>query len=118
MAAIKNIRKKKMIAQEGKCYYCNLPMWDNVSVTAQSLQCGAKAPLKALRCTAEHLQPRSEGGMNTVENIVAACLYCNSSRHRRKLPLSPTMHRRHVQKRMAEGRWLTTQFASWSSVQG
>lgn len=28
MTALKNIRRRKMLAQEGRCYYCGLPMWD------------------------------------------------------------------------------------------
>ena len=30
--------------------------------------------------TAEHLVPRSKGGRNTKDNIVAACLRCNQTR--------------------------------------
>ncbi len=105
MGALKNIRRKKMIAQGGRCYYCDLLMWDDAATTAPRAQ-RTKAAMKGLRCTAEHLHPRSEGGRNTADNIVAACWYCNNRRHRRKLPLSPEAHRQHVQQRMAAGRWL------------
>ena len=114
MGALKNIRKKKMIAQRGRCYYCDLPMWDDAAAAVPREHSRMKMPLKALRCTAEHLHPRSEGGVNTAGNIVAACLYCNNQRHRRKRPLSPEAHRQRVQKRMAGGKWLSAQFASWS----
>jgi 5-methylcytosine-specific restriction endonuclease McrA len=114
MGALKNIRRKKMIAQGGRCYYCDLPMWDNASSSVPQKYRRTKVALKFLRCTAEHLHPRSEGGGNTVGNIVAACFYCNNQRHRRKWPLSPEAHRQHVQQRMAAGRWLTAQFATWS----
>lgn len=116
MGTLKNIRKKKMIAQGGRCFYCDLPMWDDTPSTVSRENCrGSVIPLKALRCTAEHLNPRSEGGVDTTGNIVAACFYCNNQRHRRKRPLSPDAHRQRVQQRMAAGKWLTTQFASWSS---
>ena len=35
-----------------------------------------------LRCTAEHLIARCEGGIVCTDNIVAACFYCNQ--HRRQ----------------------------------
>ena len=28
MKALKNLRRKKMLAQGGRCFYCDLPMWD------------------------------------------------------------------------------------------
>ncbi|MBB1493197.1 HNH endonuclease [Paracoccus sp. MC1854] len=109
MKALKKIRRMKMMAQGGRCYYCGLPMWDDgIAPVAQAHSRSGLLP-RMLRCTAEHLQPRSEGGANTAENIVAACLYCNNSRHRKKHPLSPAAHRAHVRHRMASGRWLATQ---------
>ncbi|WP_415256241.1 HNH endonuclease [Sulfitobacter sp.] len=104
-----------MLEQRGRCYYCDLPMWDEVAAKVSRKHTRIRAALKALRCTAEHLHPRSEGGANTAGSIVAACLYCNTHRHRRKCPLSPEAHREHVQRRMASGRWLAAQFASWSA---
>lgn len=95
-----------MIAQGGRCYYCGLPMWDNAasaSFKSAHIKIGS---LPQLRCTAEHLHARSEGGKDLPANIVAACLYCNRSRHRAKLPLSAEAYRDHVRKRMAAGRWL------------
>lgn len=104
---LKAIRRKKMIAQGGRCWYCGLPMWE-----AEQARARGEAPPRALRCTAEHLHPRGEGGADTADNIVAACLFCNNQRHRRKSPRSPEEHRRHVQQRMAAGRWLATQGAT------
>jgi len=34
-----------------------------------------------LKCTAEHLIARKDGGPDTDENIVAACDFCNQARH-------------------------------------
>lgn len=106
MGALKHIRKKKMIAQEGRCHYCGLPMWEDDEATASPSGTGKKPGPRQLRCTAEHLHARSEGGGNSPDNIVAACWYCNSHRHRRKSPPSPEAYRLHVQQRMAAGRWL------------
>jgi 5-methylcytosine-specific restriction endonuclease McrA len=109
MKALKNMRRKKMLAQGGRCFYCDLPMWDEALDPCLPISCRSTGLPKILRCTAEHLHPRSEGGANTSDNIVAACWYCNNSRHRRKRPLSPEAHRAHVQQRMAAGRWLAAQ---------
>jgi 5-methylcytosine-specific restriction endonuclease McrA len=34
-----------------------------------------------LRCTAEHVKARCNGGKDNASNIVAACLACNRGRH-------------------------------------
>ena len=109
MGALKNIRRTKMLAQEGRCYYCGLPMWDDTPNDCPAADCRRNRQPKPLRCTAEHLLPRSEGGADTPENIVAACLFCNQRRHRAKCPKSPEAHRTHVRRRMAAGRWLAAQ---------
>ena len=64
--------------QGGKCFYCGLRMWLN----------SQKGP-SLLRCTAEHLKARSEGGSDGPSNIVAACWHCNHTRHKCKHPLDP-----------------------------
>ncbi|WP_412174938.1 HNH endonuclease signature motif containing protein [Albidovulum sediminicola] len=86
-------------------------MWDCAFDPAAQARIKSGPLPKILRCTVEHLHPRSEGGVNTAENIVAACWYCNNLRHRRKHPRSPEAHRAHVQKRMAAGRWLAAHFS-------
>ena len=113
MKALKKLRRMKMLSQGGRCFYCGLPMWDEALYPCLPLSCRSGELPKTLRCTAEHLHPRSEGGANTADNIVAACLFCNNSRHRRKRPLSPEAHRAHVQQRMAAGQWLAAQVAAW-----
>jgi 5-methylcytosine-specific restriction endonuclease McrA len=98
------------MAQGGRCYYCGLPMWDDVVEAASSQRnYQTRRTPKSLRCTAEHLHARSDGGRDTDENIVAACWYCNSRRHKRKRPPTPEEHRAYVQKRMAAGKWLLAQ---------
>jgi hypothetical protein len=51
------------------CYWCRLPMLP------------ADHPDSRLRCTADHVQPRSEGGRTTAANVVAAHRLCNAGRH-------------------------------------
>ena len=53
------------------------------------------------QCTAEHLVARCDGGKNTASNIVAACRECNSTRHRRNVPLSPLRWKKVRMKRAA-----------------
>jgi 5-methylcytosine-specific restriction endonuclease McrA len=114
MGALKHIRRKKMIAQGGRCFYCGLPMWDDATATALQVSATVHPAPKMLRCTAEHLHARSDGGGNSPDNIVAACWHCNNLRHRRKRPLSPEAYRTHVQQRMAAGKWVAARFASGS----
>lgn len=106
MGKLSNIRRTKMLAQGGRCYYCDLPMWDPEMDPAVPEICQAPPLRKYLRCTAEHLHPRSDGGADAPTNIVAACWYCNTRRHHRKEPPSPDAHRARVRERMANGKWL------------
>ena len=55
------LRRHACRAQGGVCFYCHRPMGREV--------------------TAEHLRARMDGGSHTLENIVAACRYCNHQRH-------------------------------------
>ena len=32
MGTLKNIRRTKMLAQQGRCYYCGLKMWMSPSI--------------------------------------------------------------------------------------
>lgn len=112
MGALKNIRKKKMIEQGGRCYYCGLVMWENALEPIAQARSRSAASLWLLQCTAEHLHPRSEGGADTADNIVAACWFCNSRRHRQKQPPAPEDYRAYVQRRMGKGRWLAAQLAT------
>jgi 5-methylcytosine-specific restriction endonuclease McrA len=107
MGTLKHIRRTKMIAQGGRCYYCGLPIWDEAVGAESGASAAEKLAPKSLRCTAEHLHARSEGGGNQAHNIVAACWYCNTRRHRAKRPLAPEAYRLLVQQRMAAGKWLS-----------
>jgi 5-methylcytosine-specific restriction endonuclease McrA len=87
-------RHLAFVQQGGKCIYCEMPMWLNAPEGA-----------KPLRCTAEHLIPRSEGGSDGPGNIVAACAKCNHTRHRQKTPPQPMAYKARVWTRMKQGRW-------------
>ncbi|WP_366856998.1 HNH endonuclease [Methylophaga sp.] len=57
------------------------------------------------KCTGEHLIAFYEGGASNQSNIVAACYYCNSRRHKPKEPLSPERYKQKVLRRMRSGKW-------------
>lgn len=93
--------------QGGRCYYCESPMWttDPASFAAQYRI--ATSHTRQFRCTGEHLKERQHGGDDSTANVVAACDYCNRTRHRHR-PLnapSPTDYKRRVQKGVARGTW-------------
>jgi 5-methylcytosine-specific restriction endonuclease McrA len=89
--------------QGGRCYYCGLPM----------LLDGQKGPPQ-LRCTAEHLTAHSEGGKAGQANIVAACLHCNRTRHKRKRPPEPDRYRAEVRRRVERGAWVPAPVRAWA----
>jgi 5-methylcytosine-specific restriction endonuclease McrA len=104
---IVRLRADRMGDQAGHCYYCRQPMWQGDDPSAFCSRHGV-TPKRAVhfRCTAEHLMPLSEGGGTKRENIVAACRFCNVTRHRAKRPKDPAAYLAHVQNRLARGRWL------------
>ncbi|MRR11413.1 hypothetical protein EG835_02785 [bacterium] len=108
------VRKRLSAAarQDYRCYYCGLPMWDSDPARFLRTFRVPKGLLAQLRCTAEHLHARSAGGTDRSDNLVAACAYCNSHRHRALRPLPPEQFRAYVRRRMAKGRWLAARIPS------
>lgn len=101
------LQKARLLAftyQNHRCYYCGFPMWLN-SLKELPLPRGYKGILPRLKCTAEHLIARQDGGGDSRDNIVAACHWCNQKRHSRYRPLDPVRYRQHVQKRVGKGAW-------------
>lgn len=101
MSKLRTLRSQAFQAQHGKCYYCGCQMW-----TPSPNDPRPKRRLNArFRCTAEHLVARQDGGKGVRTNIVAACLFCNSNRHKAKRPLAPHAYRVRVQRRIAKAKW-------------
>ena len=72
------IPKNRLLAfgkQEGRCFYCGAPMWLEKKREFAAKHRITKKLAKRLRCTAEHLIARQDGGTDERENIVAAYLY-------------------------------------------
>jgi 5-methylcytosine-specific restriction endonuclease McrA len=92
-------------SQSGRCYYCNLPMWQD-HPEQFALRFGITlSQSKQFQCTAEHLLARQDGGPTSWSNIVAACLFCNQKRHQRKIALNPVKHKERVKKRISIQKW-------------
>lgn len=98
-------RHSAFIKQSGKCYYCNFPMWESDPASYAVKHNVTLAQTKLLKCSAEHLLPLTDGGLDQAENIVAACIWCNRKRHARKSAPSPKEYRHLVQQRLSRGRW-------------
>lgn len=99
------IRHSAFVCQSRRCYYCNVPMWETDPAAFAVKYRVPPGLLARLRCTAEHLTPRGEGGADSKQNIVAACYHCNSTRHKTRMPMEPERYRLHVQRRTAKGKW-------------
>ena len=102
---IPKIRFDAFQRQGGNCYYCGQPMWLSHAKQFAKQHRITQVEAKKHRCTAEHLIARQDGGTNTSSNIVAACVYCNSRRHRTSEALDPPEYQIHVQKCLLRGEW-------------
>lgn len=112
----KSLNKPRNVAaekQRGKCYYCEQPMWTgNPELFAEKYSISLRQA-KRFQCTGEHLIPHKDGGGLKQRNIVAACLYCNQRRHRRKAELNPSDYSDLVRKRLKMGRWHCSILIAW-----
>jgi len=112
--SIKNKRHAAYVAQSCRCFYCTAPMWEG-GPDQFALKYGITLrQARLLCCTAEHLTPRSEGGSNAAENIAAACLHCNRTRHRAHKPLASHAYLRLVRSRVREAAGCRTGWRGWS----
>jgi 5-methylcytosine-specific restriction endonuclease McrA len=103
--SLKNVAAKAFDLQNGRCFYCDSPMWRGDSSKHQNSLRISSAQAKWFQCTGEHLVPHSEGGSSGADNIVAACQFCNLQRHRMRVPPRPEQFRQFVQKRVLARRW-------------
>lgn len=98
-------RSKAFARQQGRCFYCQFPMWlAQPDEFASSLGI-TKADASRFQCTAEHLVARQDGGGNSSKNIVAACRFCNNTRHKIPSAPNPTAYRARVSERLTKGKW-------------
>lgn len=114
---LKNLRKQAAEQQGWRCFYCRLPMWETHPqgfIVHYGLSTGLA---KRFRCTAEHVEARSDGGKDVAANIVAACLFCNTTRHKAKHPVDAAKHASIVRSRLAKGKWHPPQVTAAFSEQ-
>ncbi len=104
MPKLQRLRTQAFISQHGHCTYCGLVMWLESPDELKPLGLRPKTAAP-MRCTAEHLVARQDGGKDVEGNIAAACWLCNSRRHKRKTPPDPDAYRSFVQGRVAKGKW-------------
>ena len=103
-----NIPKKRLAAfnkQLGRCYYCRSLMWLTNRKEFAKKNNLSKLEANRFQCTAEHLLARCDGGKDDSKNIVAACHFCNNSRHRKKTPLDFDNYKLYVTRRLKKGKW-------------
>ncbi len=108
--SLKAKRVRAYNSQNGRCYYCEIQMWLNDPQDHYLRSSVSSAGMVRIRCTAEHVQARSDGGSNAKENIVAACWFCNQARHRRPRPVNSQAFRAFVKSRMRAQKWHPAQF--------
>lgn len=104
MPKLQRLRTHAYHAQQGRCCYCGVPMWIQSPEELCALGLRLRTA-KPLRCTAEHLVAKRDGGRDVAENIAAACWLCNTRRHQRKSAPAPEAYRAFVKRRVAQGKW-------------
>jgi len=102
---IPKVRRAAFQRQDGLCFYCRRPMWQNHLHHFASGNCLTKAQARKRRCTAEHLLAKCDGGSDNLSNIAAACSYCNERRHQLATPPTPDEYRAYVLQELQAGRW-------------
>ena len=100
-----HLRYSAYRAQSGRCFYCGFPMWVRNPESFAAAHGITSPQARLFQCTAEHLEARQDGGKDTKQNIVAACLCCNQRRHGRKEAPGPDDYRLLVQRRLSKGGW-------------
>lgn len=96
--------------QDGRCYYCTARMWLQKSAEFATKHGVSEREAARFQCTAEHLVARQDGGTNQPQNIVAACRFCNVTRHRRLSPLPSDRYRSLVSRRLNCLKWHPAKF--------
>lgn len=103
--SIRTFRLKAYYRQAGRCHYCGFPMWQSDPAKYAQLHKLTLAQSLRFQCTGEHLVARQDGGRDKMSNIVAACWFCNHTRHTRKKPLPHALYKQHVIRRVGDGKW-------------
>ena len=103
-------RHQACLNQSHRCFYCKFEMWECDPKGFATTHKISLRQAQFFKCTAEHLEARMDGGSDAPSNIVAACAFCNRTRHKIKNPPDPEEMRRYVEKRLAKGLWNASVF--------
>ena len=106
MSTRNKILRERAAEQQGeRCFYCGFPIWkDDVADFARRFSISRSSATR-FQCTAEHVHALGDGGKTSPGNIVAACLFCNKTRHRRPQRVSAEAYLALVRRRLARHRW-------------
>lgn len=102
---LQKLRLKAASRQNWRCFYCGVPTWEDDVEGYAKFYCLSLGAAQKLKCTAEHLIARQDGGRNTKRNIVAACLFCNTTRHKSGKPKSAVEFGAYVSSRVVKSGW-------------
>ena len=103
--SIYRLRRRAYARQSHACYYCQRPMWITDCAQFAQIHGLSHRAARQFQCSAEHLIPVSLGGGDTPANVVAACIFCNRTRHKaRKIRTGPEFAV-YVRRRIAGMRW-------------
>ena len=103
--SFKNKRVREFKSQNGRCYYLQIPMW-LPNVTEHLFRSGITTKaMSRIHCTVEHMTARSDGGSDASENLVAACRFCNQTRHRQARSFNSKDFWERVMSRVRAGKW-------------
>ncbi len=80
------LREELFKKQEGKCHWCGGAMELNYFKLSAGV---GRVKVNPGFATFEHLLPRANGGLRTIENVVLAHGACNHHRHKKKFPHDP-----------------------------
>lgn len=111
-------RQKAYRAQGCRCHYCGvlMPEPKRIKQFCQEHQIDL-ADAQRIQLTAEHLVPVSEGGTNSRSNIVAACWYCNHTRHHgAPVGLDHQAYAQWVKQQQLLGQWHPDQYKALLAV--
>jgi hypothetical protein len=104
---LSSFRRRAFLQQGGCCFYCQQPIWEaNAAVFAAKHKIPPRQ-VNWLRSTAEHVIALCDGGTDCTDNIVAACHWCNSRRHRGRQDRAPgaAAYCLWVRRMVAAGKW-------------
>jgi len=104
------LRSEAFRRQAGRCHYCDVLMWMDDGPSFARTHSMSVQQAEWLRCTAEHLLARQDGGKDSADNIVAACLRCNRMRHQGwKKALPAERFVKHVRQMLSRKVWHRSQ---------